>query len=94
MNKYMQDALSDAYRKVLATDEGKRVFGSIFEVALINSVGKKSDFEQGIFSMGLMIANTIRGIDPLGVANCEKAYKQLKEMYENDGRDTDAGNEE
>ena len=75
------------YKKVLATDEGQRIFGGIFSITRLNRIEVRNEYSQGLFSMGLMIANTIREVDPFGVAKCEIAYKKFKEMYENAGRD-------
>ena len=88
MHELMKKQVEDDYKEVLSTDAGKRLLGGIFYAGGLNKMAKRTDFEQGIFTMALIIANTVRDADPLGVAKCEIAYKELKERFndEDDGR--------
>ena len=88
MNELMKQQILDDYREVLASEAGKRVFGGIFDLAGLNHVGTRNDYQQGYHSLAGAIANTIRQADPLGVARCEIAYAKFEEDFKDNGRDS------
>lgn len=81
MNELMKQQILDDYREVLASEAGKRIFGGIFELAGLNHVGTRNDYQQGYHSLAGAIASTIRLADPFGVAKCEIAYKIFEENF-------------
>ena len=77
--------IQDDCKTILTTEQGRRFFGSIFYTAKLNKPGLCDEYHQGVRDCALMIANTIREIDPYGVAECEIAYADLLRRFK-DGR--------
>lgn len=90
MNREMIKQLYKDYEEILSNEAGKRIFGSIFYATRINSPGLKNDYQQGIRDTGIVIANTIREVNPVLIAECEKAYQDIMRSYEN-GNDSGNG---
>ena len=79
--------IQDDCKTILSTEEGQRFFGRIFYTAKLNSPGRRDEYYQGVRDCALMIANTIREVNPYGVAECEIAYAELQRRSEENGRD-------
>ena len=95
LNELAKKQIYDDYKEVLSTDAGKRIVGGIFYKAGLNSPGLKDEYYQGIRDFALVIANTIREIDPHLIADCETAYKDFERRFDDarnndDGTDNDA----
>lgn len=90
MNAKMIKQIQNDYREILSSDAGKRVLGGIFDICGLTSAQPMGEFRQGRRSVAAMIANTIRGINPYGVAECIKAYDEFMKEYPDDERRNDA----
>ena len=86
MNELIKKQIHDDYKEVLSTDAGKRIVGGIFYKSGLNSPGLKSEYYQGVRDFALVIANTIREIDPHLIADCEKAYKDFERRFDDADR--------
>ena len=79
---------------MLETPEGKRVLGRILENAniykttLVVGSFEHSAFLEGFRHSGNMLANTIREISPMLLAECEIAVIEFEKAY-NQGEDLD-----
>jgi len=80
--------IHDDYIKVLSMEAGKRIIGGIFHNSGLNNPGVKSEYYQGVRDLALVIANTLREIDPHLIAECEIAYENFLRSFENE-RNTD-----
>ena len=89
LNELAKKQIYDDYKEVLSTDAGKRVVGGIFYRSGLNSPGVKSEYYQGVRDFALVIANTIREIDPHLIADCETAYKDFERRFDDDDRNRD-----
>ena len=78
--------IQDDCKIILSMQEGQRFFGNIFYAAKLNHPGLRDEYYQGVRDCALMIANTIREIDPYGVSECEIAYAELQRRYKEDGQ--------
>ena len=78
--------IQDDCKTILSTQEGQRFFGSIFHAAKLNLPGRRDEYYQGVRDCALMIANTIREVNPFYLTQCEIAYAELQRRYEEDGR--------
>ena len=92
MNDLAKKQIQDDYKEILSKEAGKRIFGGIFYNSGLNSPGVKSEYYQGIRDLALVIANTLREIDPHLVAECEIAYTNFLRSVEN-GRNSDNDDE-
>ena len=92
MNSRMIKQIHKDYEEILSREAGLRIFGGIFYMSRINGVGLSTEYMQGRRDMGLMIANTIREVNPRLIAECEIAYKGMKGRYENGEHSGDSGN--
>ncbi len=86
MNDLTKKQIHKDYSEILSTDAGKRVFGGIFFAAKLNQIGARNEYYQGIRDLGLIIANTIREVDPHLIADCETAYNDFIERNESNER--------
>ena len=87
MNDLAQKQIYDDYKEILSTDAGKRIIGGIFLAAKLNQVGARNEYYQGLRDLALIIANTIRDINPHLIADCEIAHKEFLERFSEDERD-------
>lgn len=94
MNREMIEQIHKDYNEILSNEAGKRIFGGIFYAARINATGLKNDYQQGIRDMGMLIANTIREVNPVLIAECEKAYQEIMRSCENGDYSDDGSNTE
>jgi len=82
-----QQILAD-YKELLSSEAGRRVLGGIFYNAKLNmplyAVMNTADmgYQAGCRNLAIQIANTVREVDLLGVAQCEAAYQNLMDTYE------------
>ena len=88
MNNLMdQQTLAD-YKEVLSSEAGRRVLGSIFYKARLNTpMGWPANelmaaYDAGRRDLAMQVANTLRRVNAFGPATCEVAYQKLIETYE------------
>lgn len=89
MNAKMIKQIQDDYREILSSNAGKRVLGGIFDICGLTSTHLLGEFQQGRRSVAAMVANTIREINPYGVAECIKAHDDFVKEYPEDERRDD-----
>ena len=86
MNELMKKQILADYKEVLSSEAGRRVLGGIFDAANLNEPGgwvpEAAAYRAGRRDLGLMVANTLRKVNPFGVATCEVAYQNMIETYE------------
>ena len=95
MNDLMKKQILADYKEVLSSEAGRRVLGGIFHAAHLNELIGWAGSEQAMVhnagqrDLALRVANTLREVNPFGVAICEVAYQNMIETYErseDDGR--------
>jgi hypothetical protein len=87
LNRWRMEAMRSDLRTVLSVASGRRVFGRIFRDCFMYS----STFAAGSFDMTAylegkrdaanLIANAMREIDPVLVAECEAAYDEFERSF-------------
>ena len=87
MSEVRKRQIIEDYHEILSSDAGKRVLGSIFHFAGLNSPSgwKGADvaaYEAGRRDLALAIANTAREANVYAVATCEEAYNEFVKKYE------------
>ncbi len=88
--KQMRNQMNKYYEEILSSDAGKRVLGGIFYQCGLTSAQPMGEFKQGRRSVAAMIANTVREVNPYGVAECIKAHDEFMKEYADDERRNDA----
>ena len=89
LNDLAKKQIQDDYSEILSNEAGRRIFGGIFCNSGLNNPGVKNEYYQGVRDLALVIANTIREIDPHLISECEIAYTNFLRSF-NDGRNTDS----
>ena len=83
MNAGMKEQIHKDYREALTNEAMMRILGGIFYACGTLTPGLKNDYMQGIRDIGVSIMNTIREVNPYGVADCLTAYEDMRRSYEN-----------
>ena len=92
MNELMKKQILADYKEVLSSEAGRRVLGGIFYDGRLNAVaGWPSNeliasYVAGKRDLAMDIANTLREVNPFGVATCEVAYQDFLKTYERSDR--------
>ena len=102
MNELMKKQILADYKEVLSSEAGRRVLGGIFYDAHLNrtirgfvaSDTNSMAYEHGRRDLAMDIANTLREVNPFGVATCEVAYQDFLKTYERSDRNGENAGDE
>ena len=86
MNESARKKIHEDYREVLSSEAGKRILGGIFYECRLTYPGMLNEFQQGRRSIAVQIENTIREVNPYGLADCLTAYEDFMKEYRDDER--------